>query len=338
VVLISFIGLYVLLVPGGEETIQSAFSWLEHLDESQRSHLSTGLYIAAIALIEPLYVAAGFALYLNRRTALEGWDLEVQLRSIAQQAEQKSATSSAAVAPVVTLLIALCTAAVLFAATPESAHAQTPPAPSPVQEQIKEVLKQPVFGRYERQTYIESLHPEPKTERPRANLKGISAVMEALAKGVRVLAWAALAVALSAALYWLLRHLRFSRDPRPARQAMPDMLFGLDVRPETLPADVVAAAMAQIARGELVAALSLLYRGALVSLLHRDGIELASGDTEADCLNKVKPRVDGATQGYFARLVTSWQAAAYAHRVPARAEVEALVSQWQGTFGTASPS
>lgn len=338
VVLISFIGLYVLLVPGGEETIQSAFSWLEHLDESQRSHLSTGLYIAAIALIEPLYVAAGFALYLNRRTALEGWDLEVQLRSIAQQAEQKAATSSAPVAPVVALLLAVYATAAILTSAPESAHAQAPPAPSSAQEQIKEVLKQPVFGRYERQTSIESLHPEPKTELPRTDLKGLSAVMEAVAKVLRVLAWAALAVALSAALYWLLRHLKFRGDARPGAKAVPEMLFGLDVRPEALPEDVVAAAMAQIARGELVAALSLLYRGALVSLLHRNGIELASGDTEADCLSKVRPRVDGATHGYLARLVTSWQAAAYAHRIPPRAEVEALALQWQGAFGTAHPS
>lgn len=92
VALISFIGLYVLLVPASEESVSSAFSWLQHLDDSHRAYLGAGLWIAAIALIEPLYVAAGFALYLNRRTVLEGWDLEVQLRSIAQQTEQRSAS------------------------------------------------------------------------------------------------------------------------------------------------------------------------------------------------------------------------------------------------------
>ena len=30
-------------------------------------------YVAAVLLLEPFYVAAGFALYLNRRTLLEGW-------------------------------------------------------------------------------------------------------------------------------------------------------------------------------------------------------------------------------------------------------------------------
>src|SRR5882672_9596245 len=42
-------------------------------------------YAAAVLLLEPFYVAAGFALYLNRRTLLEGWDVEVALRRIAQR-------------------------------------------------------------------------------------------------------------------------------------------------------------------------------------------------------------------------------------------------------------
>lgn len=38
----------------------------------------------AISIIEPLYVAGGFALYLNRRTHLEGWDIELAFRRIAK--------------------------------------------------------------------------------------------------------------------------------------------------------------------------------------------------------------------------------------------------------------
>lgn len=38
------------------------------------------LYGAVILLLEPFYVAAGFAMYLNRRTELEAWDVEQELR------------------------------------------------------------------------------------------------------------------------------------------------------------------------------------------------------------------------------------------------------------------
>jgi hypothetical protein len=37
-------------------------------------------YAIVIAFLEPFYVAAGFAMYLNRRAELEAWDLEQELR------------------------------------------------------------------------------------------------------------------------------------------------------------------------------------------------------------------------------------------------------------------
>lgn len=49
-------------------------------------------YIAAVTVIEPLYVAAGFALYLNRRVQLEAWDIEISLRRAALAAEPRAAT------------------------------------------------------------------------------------------------------------------------------------------------------------------------------------------------------------------------------------------------------
>lgn len=42
--------------------------------------LLDGAYAAVIALLEPFYVAAGFAMYLSRRAELEAWDLEQELR------------------------------------------------------------------------------------------------------------------------------------------------------------------------------------------------------------------------------------------------------------------
>ena len=41
------------------------------------------LPILAVTLLEPFYVGGGFALYLNRRVELEGWDLEVAFRKAA---------------------------------------------------------------------------------------------------------------------------------------------------------------------------------------------------------------------------------------------------------------
>jgi hypothetical protein len=42
--------------------------------------LLAGTYGTVIAFVEPFYVAAGFAMYLNRRAELEAWDIEQEFR------------------------------------------------------------------------------------------------------------------------------------------------------------------------------------------------------------------------------------------------------------------
>jgi hypothetical protein len=50
-------------------------------DDSSRLYwLGTLCMLAAMSVIAPFYVAAGFALYLGRRTELEAWDLELRFR------------------------------------------------------------------------------------------------------------------------------------------------------------------------------------------------------------------------------------------------------------------
>jgi len=42
--------------------------------------LYTMVYAAVVLLVEPFYVGAGFAMYLNRRVELEAWDVEQEFR------------------------------------------------------------------------------------------------------------------------------------------------------------------------------------------------------------------------------------------------------------------
>ncbi|MBN1798122.1 MAG: hypothetical protein JW822_06080 [Spirochaetales bacterium] len=42
--------------------------------------LQVFLYYLSLSIIEPFYVAGGFALYINRRIFLEGWDIELVFR------------------------------------------------------------------------------------------------------------------------------------------------------------------------------------------------------------------------------------------------------------------
>jgi len=49
-------------------------------ESGQFSLVYFAAYAAVVAFLEPFYVAAGFALYLNRRVELEAWDVEQELR------------------------------------------------------------------------------------------------------------------------------------------------------------------------------------------------------------------------------------------------------------------
>ena len=57
-------------------------SWLALLFEggSWPSGAGPAAYVIAIAIVEPFFVGAGFAIYLNRRVELEAWDIEQEFR------------------------------------------------------------------------------------------------------------------------------------------------------------------------------------------------------------------------------------------------------------------
>ena len=361
VVLVSLVGLYDLLLPAAGQDSFDAFTLVRWGKTAWQYYLLAGLYFTSVALIEPAYVGAGFALYLARRTQLEGWDLEVQLRRIAEraQARQSAAHLPAAATVFAALVGAVAVALLTFsparAAADDAAPAQSattapatttdapigsPGAPAPIvyrhgkaTTEVKRVLALPEFGQYETRTVLEPLNkPAREPQKTAPNLKGLAAFVQAIGQILRVLAWALLAVLLALALYWVLRRLEWIRTESGAPWTPPSTLFGLDVRPESLPDDVASAA-SQLARaGDLVGALSLLYRGALITLMHRDHIELASGDTEADCLDKTHGKVGQPAQAYLTRLLLAWQGIAYAHRDIPGSEVEALAAAWPGHF------
>jgi hypothetical protein len=74
---LSLISLTVWLAPK-----QAELSWTALLSGAGMPKvlaLTVG-YAAAVAFLEPFYVAAGFGMYLNRRVELEAWDIEQEFR------------------------------------------------------------------------------------------------------------------------------------------------------------------------------------------------------------------------------------------------------------------
>jgi hypothetical protein len=59
------------------------FSLLEYFNGTASTTdvlMLSGAYALTITFVEPFYVGAGFALYLNRRVELEAWDIEQEFR------------------------------------------------------------------------------------------------------------------------------------------------------------------------------------------------------------------------------------------------------------------
>ena len=63
--------------PGHEPDLDSM---LEGVVSPVFALASAGAYVLVIAFLEPLYVASGFTMYLNRRVELEAWDIEQEFR------------------------------------------------------------------------------------------------------------------------------------------------------------------------------------------------------------------------------------------------------------------
>jgi hypothetical protein len=281
--------------PGGEDRILSGLADLMKM----ASVPDALIYAAVILFLEPFYVAAGFGLYLNRRTLLEGWDIEVALRRIAER--------HAAVA-----MIFLSVLAVACWPSPVLAQEKNP------KQEIAEVLKAPEFGHYREATRWERIDPakppDPKTPdltfwhaigyAPRQGGRG-----GAVGGGDRRARLRAVVACAPAAARRAMRGARpTSRLPRSsACSSHPTRSRRTCPR---LPPRLAAA-------GKLRDALSLLYRGALSELVHRRGVQLLASHTEGEAVHL-------ARMAYFAALVDAWRRCAYASRVPSLEEIQSL--------------
>lgn len=133
-------------------------------------------------------------------------------------------------------------------------------------------------------------------------------------QGARLVVWCAavlLAGVLGAYIYRVVR----ARVARPALDAFiaPTHVQDLDIRPESLPADIGAAARRLWDRGEHRAALALLYRGLLSRLAHAHRVPIRDSSTEGDCLALAATHLDIARHEYVSGLVRVWQRSVYGH-------------------------
>lgn len=348
---LGLVSLFYLMLP---PQIELDWSWQSLVDAASGDwlwlgHLSNLLYALLLIVWEPVYVACGFTLYLNRRTALEAWDIELAFRQLRQRL---TGVAYALLLGFALLLAQAPTPA--MAATDAPTHQQDPQGPDaprllkqPLNSQasrqsIERLLDAPPFQHRETVTrwrFGEQAHAEQPSE---ADIKGLIEKflklvelwqqLDALAVFFEALLWASL-FALGALLVWRYRawlDAFVARLGLPQRrpQAPPSQLFGLEVAPQSLPEDV-AGEVERLWAQQPRAALGLLYRALLSHLLHHYRLPLNSAHTEAEVLHLVQGLERHELSDFSQLLTRHWQNLAYGHRLPPADLQRQLCEGWR---------
>lgn len=153
-----------------------------------------------------------------------------------------------------------------------------------------------------------------------------------LGEAGRFVMWVLGAIGIGLLLWFIARALAQRGSAGAARLDLPSHVGKLDIRPDSLPDDVGAAVWDLWLRGELRAALSLLYRGALSRLVHDFAVPIKAASTEGECVALAQQHAPRPAAALFADLVGVWQPAVYGARMPAASTVQRLCSEFSAVL------
>ena len=331
------------------EAASGDWLWLEHL--------SNLMYVVLLIVWEPVYVACGFTLYLNRRTALEAWDIELVFRQLRQRL-----TGVAYALILGGALVLLPSPTPAWAASDSCAL----PFEDPIGPDAERLLQQSLNSQTAHQDIAQLLDSPPfenretvtrwrfgdePTQAEEPDKDSLKAMIEnflklskfwksldAIALFFEVLLWAVVLGVLALVIWryrdWLNAFAgRLGLPQRRSKPLPPSQLFGLEVAPETLPDDV-ASEVERLWSEQPRAALGLLYRALLSRLLHDYRLPLKSAYTEAEVLGLVQGLEQDQLSHFSQILTLHWQNLAYGHRLPPDALKPALCQDWRNLFGT----
>ena len=281
----------------------------------------------AMSLMDIFVTGAGFGIYINNRTWIEGWDVELAFKRMA-------ARLSKVVMPCVLVFL-------MLSPTPARGQEAPDPAPAPVTSPasvskpvrvMREVKSAPEFRVHtvKQKVPVESKMSLSWLERLLRMLHfgGVGAWMG----DVFMVCAIALLAGLIGWLVWINRHAfvrrGFSGGGDESVKPRARVVMGMDISPENLPADVPGAALALWRMGKHHEALGLLYRGAISRVIEIGRVEIQESDTEGDCVRRVNQAGDPAHPAYFRGITRAWMRLAYAGSRPQDDEVELLCRQW----------
>lgn len=291
--------------------------------------------VLANLLLTPFYVATGFTLYLSQRINIEGWNIEIKFKLLAERFK-KGANHLLSLAGLL-LLAGIISANSTPSYAQATAQREQPNAP-PIsvhhadQALLKSLVAQAELSPYERKQQLKYVGPDWQSKpKPQSEPDSLSLAQATL---LALLARILLVLGLVVLIGWLLYRYRAQLTPRSRDQETlpPELLFGLDVRQSVSAATLLQQAEQAFRAGDLMLTLSLLYRGALIDLIHQQSLQIRESDTEGDCVRLVEQHCSAQTSQFFAELTGLWQSTVYAHQSVTAAALVRLLAAWPAHF------
>ena len=319
-----------MMVPGEVSERWAVGVW-EFLSYSDWTEITAGLLwaIAVVRLLsfmfmEPFYVSAGFALYVNSRTLTEGWDIELAFKRMGarlrkmREGKLTGTHSHLLVGGVIGL-------GMMFFACDAQAQDAAP------DQQVSEILADEDFTVHHRIVEVpkESSGEVPSWLDGLFGGAGVPAFMGVVGSVIFYLVLAAIIAGLVYLIYQN-RHIFSSGAAlaKDARAAKTREVMGMNVTPESLPDDIAAAAREAWRNGNYQLALSLLYRGSIAWFVHKAQVPIEESDTEGDCLRHVEELGQAPYTGYFSGLTNAWIRTAYGKQQPDDHTMVELCDSW----------
>lgn len=182
--------------------------------------------------------------------------------------------------------------------------------------------------------WSQSSQPEQRSDSPR----WIGGLFDYLGQFSSLFLWGLGIVAVGFAALWIVRNVRWRPGvPAPEIPLPTARVRDLDISPNSLPADVNAAALALCREGRLREALSLLYRASLSRAVNRFGVPIGASFTEREALRAVRASLDAPSARFFGDLVLVWQRVVYAGEDVAVDVVVPLCAEFSQTLDGSPP-
>ena len=313
----------------------SFYDWLSGQGSVPVALATSLTYVLAIGFVEPFYVASGFAMYLNRRAQLEAWDIEQEFRRAFSAPFVDRARSRQRVASVAILCLLLAWPALASAQQPSGRER---PTSAEIARAIEAVKNDPNLATRQTMRMLSwKRSGEPGQPANSSWLMWLAGLIDWLQEGGRRLFWTSVAAGSALLAIYLVRVMRGRRQVEPLEHLeAPSHVREMDIRPESLPDDVGAAAHTLWERGEERAALALLYRGLLSRLAHVHRAPIRVSSTEGDCLRMAAAHAPPGGAAYALALVSVWREAVYGGLTAEASAVHRLCADFAAALAPAS--